>query len=365
MTNIRALALLAVLLFGSAALPAFAQSGRARAPSKPVDSQSDTVRLRVEEVLLPVSVRTETGKLPVRVDRSDFIVAEDGKRRVVNSVLRTPANVLFILDAGGDIAFKNPTLNRDLALKLIESLNPDDQAAIITYGDRVNLIAGWTRDKKALRDALQWKFRPGLASELYASLLYAADEVLSRVGGRRSVVILTDGVDSFDDRSFEVALTGLHRARATVYVVSQSSILLARLKPEAFNAMVWLEMLDPRKRVSIERMRQYYRQLEAGAVTFKGLAEETGGAAWYPETVDEFKSLGDQITMEMRTEFVIAYQSRRPPEDSSFHAVRVAVTRTDLVVRSRRGVYSSAPTRPEAGGGARSRGFNFVNPDGG
>src|SRR5215471_17841404 len=82
-----------------------AQSGRLRgqAPSRPhrSDDEDQAVRLRVEEVLLAINVRNAFGKLPVDLKRSDFIVTEDGKRHEVNDVMRTPANILFVLDTSG------------------------------------------------------------------------------------------------------------------------------------------------------------------------------------------------------------------------------------------------------------------------
>ncbi|HKG21430.1 MAG TPA: hypothetical protein VKC34_05990, partial [Blastocatellia bacterium] len=68
-----------------------AQSGRVRTPvsERAAPDDKDTVRLRAEEVLLPISVRSDTGKLPTFLDRYDFIVSEDGKRQQVTSVMRT------------------------------------------------------------------------------------------------------------------------------------------------------------------------------------------------------------------------------------------------------------------------------------
>src|SRR5262249_48582804 len=158
-------------------------------PKQP-ETQNDPLKLRVEEVLLPVSVRNSAGKLPGGLERGDFIVTEDGKRQPVNAVMRAPANVLFILDSGGESPKKDISIHRDLPLRLIESLGPEDRAAVISYGDGVNLLSGWTREKKELEQAVKWKFRPGLMSEFYASLEYAADELLPRVSERRSVVII-------------------------------------------------------------------------------------------------------------------------------------------------------------------------------
>ena len=326
------------------------QSGRNRGQAKPQPhhDDKDTIRLRVEEVLLPVSVHSDFGKLPPNLQKSDFILTEDGKKQVINSVMHTPANILFVLDAGGDSTLKNLNLNRDLALKMVDSMGPEDKAAVITYSDQVNLLSQWTGDKTALHHALQWDFKPGIRSDFYQCLQYAAEEVLPRVSGRRSIVVISDGVDSFNELDFEKVLTALHRARATAYVISQNEILLRELKPRAFNALTSYEMLDPVARKRIAALRAYYKQLEAAAITLKGLAEETGGAVWNSGTREEFAKLSPQIVTEIGTEYLFAYSTERARDDVKFHAINVYTTRPGLQVRSRRGIYANTIARREA-----------------
>jgi VWFA-related protein len=332
-----------------------AQSGRLRGqtPSRSLgngDQDDDALRLRVEEVLLPVSVRNSLGKLPADLRQTDFIVTEDGNRREVNAVMRTPANILFIIDTSGESVLKNVNLNRDLALKMIEGMGAEDRAAIITYGDKLDLVSPWSGDKNALRQALNWKFKPGLMADFYNSILYATEEVLPKVSGRRSIVLITDGVDSFEKQvieggtmMFEKALTALHRVRATVYVATQNEILLREIKPRAFNSLSWYERLDPQSRKRIDQLRRYYRQLEGAEASLRGLAEETGGAMLNPATREEFGKIGASMVAEIGTECVIAYSSSRPPDDTSFHAVKVYGTRPDLLIRFRRGIYANPP----------------------
>jgi VWFA-related protein len=343
-----ALAVLWVVVFLTPAVEG--QSGRNRGQAKPQThhDDKDTIRLRVEEVLLPVSVHSDLGKLPPNLQKTDFILTEDGKKQVINSVMHTPANVLFVLDAGGDSTLKNLNLNRDLALKMVDSMGPEDKAAVITYSDQVNLLSQWTGDKAALHRALQWDFKPGIRSDFYQSLLYAADEVLPRVSGRRSVVVISDGVDSFNELDFEKVLTALHRARATAYVISQNEILLRELKPRAFNPLSSYEMLDPVARKRISALRAYYKQLEAAVITLKGLAEETGGAVWNSGTREEFARLSPQIVTEIGTEYLFAYSTERARDDTRFHAINVYPTRPGLQVRSRRGIYANTPASREA-----------------
>jgi VWFA-related protein len=332
-----------------------AQSGRLReqSPSKSQgdkdrDQDDDLLRLRVEEVLLPVSVRNNLGKLPADLRLTDFIVTEDGDRREVNAIMRTPANILFIIDTSGESVLKNVNLNRDLALKMIDALSAEDRAAIVTYGDKIDLLSAWTSDKSALRQALNWKFKPGLLADFYNSILYGTEEVLSKVSGRRSIVLITDGIDSFEKHvteggtlMFEKALAALHRARATVYIASQTEMLLREIKPKAFNSLSWYERLDPMSRKRIDQLRSYYKRLEAAEFALKGLAEETGGMMLNPTTREEFSKISSPMVAEIGTECIIAYSSQRPPDDTSFHAVKVYGTRPDIFIRFRRGIYAN------------------------
>ncbi|MEK6301970.1 MAG: VWA domain-containing protein [Acidobacteriota bacterium] len=332
-----------LLVFAAASSEALAQSGRVRGQTVPrAQGDRDAVRLRVEEVLLSIRVSADYGKLTAIPRRSDLIVTEDGKRRQVNDVMKTPANVLFILDAGGKRTLKDVNAHRDIALKMIESMSEGDRAAIMTYADTVEVLSPWTADKAALRHALLVRFKPGIRSRFYDSLLYAAEELLPLVAGRRSVVIVGDGIETVNPQAFEKALAALHRARAIVYAACPNEILLTAIKPEAYNALSWYEMIDPGGRKRIEALRLWYKQIEAGEVTLKGLAEETGGASWAPTTSDELKSVGDQVVREIGTEYVIAYSSERPSDDEAFHQVKVYTTQPGLQVRSRRGVYSNS-----------------------
>jgi hypothetical protein len=143
----------------------------------------------------------------------------------------------------------------------------------------------------------------------------------------------------------------LELARATVYFVGQNAMLLGEIKPLAFNALSWYERLDPGARKRIDRLRVYYKQLEAAEITLKGLAEETGGAIWIPGTREEFGKLSPQISTEIGAEYLFAYSTERQPGDTRFHAINVYATIPGLQVRSRRGIYASVIAKREAGRG--------------
>ncbi|MEW6127685.1 MAG: VWA domain-containing protein [Acidobacteriota bacterium] len=352
------------------------QSGRLRdqAPKrKPVTDTDDldVVKLRIEEILLPVNVRGSNGKLPARLDKKDFIIAEDGKRQEITSVHRSPANVLFIIDASSDLSVtkdihKDVNINRNIALNVIKGLADDDQAAVITYADKVDLLSDWTKDKTAVGNQLNARFKQGIKSDFYNAIFYAATEVLPKVEERRSVVLITDGVDSFDNLLFEEALTALHQARATIYVVSQNGGLIREIKDKTGGVFAFYEKLDPSVRKRYDAMNAYAKQLEAAAFTMQTLAEETGGAMWnieerltcedrkpqFYEKADVKKkaetcvSVALHVIEELSTEFVIAYTSERKSDDKSFHSVKVFGTSPDVKIRTRRGIYPNLEDEP-------------------
>jgi len=272
-------------------LLAYGQSGRK--PGQPAAASSDdAVHLRVEEVLVPIGVQSNTGKLPGQLLPSDIMVAEDQHRRQVTSVRRTPANILLVMDNSAEVPkYKHYELNVNAALTVIGSLADDDRAAIISYGGAVEVLSQWTGDKVALRKALEEKFKPRNNSHLYESLLYGAQQLLPQASGRRSVVLLTDGYDSTTKNELEKAREALDRARATLYVIAQNSMILAGVKPKAFNhdRVSRLNIaMDPGYRALIVKMQHYAAVVEAERATLKDLAEASGGYFWDPPTIDSF-----------------------------------------------------------------------------
>jgi VWFA-related protein len=321
-----------------------AQSGRMRAKPGSPESKDDVLRLRAEEVLLPVSVRSFNGRLPQSLKPDDFILSEDDRRQRITAVERAAANILLIIDTSGELTLvKSINRHRQLALKILQGLGDKDQAAIMIYSDKVELISSWTNDKDALRRALEGKFRPGLKARLYDSILLAAQDELPKVRGRRSIALITDGVDSFNPSIFSTAIAALHRARATVYVVNVGGMILEEIKPRAYNPLSWYEMIDPRQRELIEKLRAYAAHLKAGETQLNRVVEETGGMMWKPESEEEFLKINSRVIEEIGSEYVIAYLSERKADDKDFHYLKVYAARRDLIVRSRRGIYANIP----------------------
>jgi VWFA-related protein len=322
---------------------ALAQSGKVRDnQTKPDD---DTIRLKAEEVLITVNVQSTSGKLANQLAASDLIVVEDSQRRAITSISRTPANIVFIVDSCIEYTkFKQINLNRDFAMHLIDSLGDGDHAAIITYAGKVQLLSGWTSDKAALREALTEKFKPGVKSHLYDSLVYAAQELFPKTSGRRSIVLLTDGYDDFPKDVLNQAREAIDRSRATVYCIDQSWLIRKDLGPVAHRkslSELMSQGMDPKYREQVANERRYMEAIEAEEKTMQSLAEDTGGAFWNLGAANEFKPAETALITDIGSEYVVSYLSERKAGDAALHELKVYPSRMGLAIKSRRGVYSS------------------------
>ncbi|HKV42843.1 MAG TPA: VWA domain-containing protein [Blastocatellia bacterium] len=319
------------------------QSGRIR------NSAERPIRLRVEEVLLPVTLHnTISSKLP-RLDASDFKIVEDGAVHQVTSVARRPASVVIVIDnSNTTMSYKDINLNMELALKVVPLLGESDRVAALTYGDKVEVVSGWTTDKQAVLDAIKWKCKPGIKSHFYDALLYAGEHLLASVPGPRIVILISDGVDSFNADVMEKARMSLNKCRATLYFVCQNAVILKDLKPYAFGPAALYAMFiskdplhdDARQRLLI--LRHYAHELEASVYTLDDLARESGGQVWNPATLEGFKGSSDALIKEVGAEYLISYISRRQPNDEDFHPVQVSSTIPGVEIRTRRGVYANS-----------------------
>ena len=181
----------------------------------------------------------------------------------------------------------NLTQGQEAALRFLES---DGHAArtaprVITFNDHPNLVVKFTRDLKELAGGLA-----GLKAErgtaLYDSLVFSF-YTFNGLKGRRALLLLSDGRDEGSRFTFEEALEFARRAGVTVYAIGLG------------------EDVDKRK--------------------LARLSEETGGRAFFPRHAGELAAIYSAIEEELRSQYLIAYQSATNRKDPGFRTVDLKV----------------------------------------
>lgn len=327
-------ALLLVLLVTVGPAPAFAQSGRRpvpkAAPVPPGQDPDADVRLGTQEVLLNVTVRDANGRPVKGLTGEDFIVAEDRVKQELASCREAmlPVNVVLVLDASGSVFSERVSIRR-AAGAFASKLGPEDRVSVIQFADKVELLQDWTTDREAIQHALDWRYRGGEATAFWDGLYLAAEEQLSKVEGRRAIILLSDGVDTSSKISEDYVRAALDRCGASVYVVSKAQALIERIKPYAGKAGVIAGSAKP--------ARAAIGELIAAEERMKRLADRYGGRLYAPVSDAELDRAYEDVALELKQQYVLTYVSANEVRDGRWRAIEIFPTRPGMTVRTRKG----------------------------
>lgn len=317
-------------------------------PDEPKAEAQEPLKVFTEEVRLPVIAMNNYGHYePLELE--DILVLEDGVAQQIKSVRHIPANVLLILDTGGDSnglsgLSKKTSTTQAVALRVISRLRPGDRVAILQSANRPELLQSWTDDMTQIRRVLQWKLFATKRSRIFETMTMAAQVLSEQPEGSRQVVLVTDGVESPGGKvAVEEAIKQVVAARATVRIVSYTEFVrqaedtvktLGAKRPPSFDTGI---RFDPPMR----RLRKAYEsETRKSEKWLTDLAKETGGRIFLPISTEEMIAKGDEVARDIGAEYVVTYRPTRPlaeAEPGEYRRVTVASRRVGLSLRSRRG----------------------------
>jgi len=345
---------------------------------EPKAEDQEPVRVFTEEVRLPVSAMDQYGHYDPTLEIDDVLVLEEGEPQKIRSVRHIPANVLFILDTGGDGnglggLSKKTSTTRAVALKLISRLPEGDRIAVLQSSNQPELLQSWTDDVDEVTRTLTWKMFAAKRSRIYETIAKAAQLLSDQPEGSRHVILVTDGVETPGGKvSLDAALRQLLEVRATVHVISyttfvrqktdQKSVkLVTKDNPIAGDPVITNDptlppgvnrggptfgigiTFDPAMRRARKAYEAETKKSEKWLAT---LADETGGRIFLPKSSDEMIEEAEEVAREIGAEYVVTYRPTRPlagAEPGEYRKVEVASRRVGLHLRSRRGYIVPRP----------------------
>jgi VWFA-related protein len=341
-------------------------------PTPPKEQPDDRVRVFTEEVRLPVVAMDQFGHYDPTVVPDDILVLEDGVAQQIRSVRRIPANVLLVLDTGGELSglgglSKRPSLTRDVAVELLNRLREDVWVEVMQFNNSVDVIQTWTRNRPATLKALKWKLSSGKRSRFSDAIVAAAQQLKDRPEGSRHVVFITDGVDSPGGKIDRAqAMKQLAAARATVHIISYTEFVrqeppkkpesaTARQVPTSHDPITTMDPTQPPGTTrspeyvlgsitfdpAMRRQRKAYEaDIQKSQQVLTAMAEETGGQIFLPKTSEEMIAQAREAAREVGAEYVVTYRPKRPLSvagKGEYRRIEVASRRVGLSLRSRRG----------------------------
>ena len=159
--------------------------------------QNQGFRSTADVVPVFATVRDQAGRLVPDLTREDFEILDNGTPQSLTLFDNSPQPVRLItlLDFSGSMSSNLPIL-RSATLELMKQLGPDDLFRLGTFGKDIRITPTFTRDVNEIA-ALFPTFIPGDApTPLWLAIDQAMAEFASSGGGRRVVLVLSDGKDS-------------------------------------------------------------------------------------------------------------------------------------------------------------------------
>lgn len=280
-----------------------AVSAQTARPTPPPSDDSDGP-IKTFEVRLPVTV-TEKKTLVSGLSRGDFIVLEDGVPQEVtfftDEKTNPPVYVGVLMDtspsAAGKLGF-----SKEAAKNFIYTVTRlrKDKAAFMTFDHEVTLRQDFTDKLDLLDRAVDKIKKPGSQTALYDAVWQFSDEKLRNVPGRRVIVIITDGDDTFSRADLKDAIDIAQRTETTIFGISTKSGFLGSVPG-----------------------------VEAGTVKDKGdkdltqLCEATGGQAFFTGDILELERAFKKISEELRGQYILTYRPANQNYDGRERKIEV------------------------------------------
>ncbi|MBX9601687.1 MAG: VWA domain-containing protein [Bryobacteraceae bacterium] len=278
----------------------------------------DSVTFRADAltVNVDVAVLDNKGNFIPGLPRGNFRILEDGVPQQVVSFDTSEAPMTIALVIEFSNLFQSmwsegwfQTLTATYGF--VETLKPEDYVAVIAYDLRSEILSDFSTDRRQTQEALQ-RLRVAAFSEsnLYDALVDTADR-MSEIEGRKAILLVSSGIDTFSKLTFDKARKGLQTAGVPIYSVGLLQALREIMDARGF--------LGPLQRLD-------FLQADNQLRTF---SKETGGQAFFPRFYGEFPAIFQQISQSLRNQYSITYRPANQTRDGKFRKIKVELVSPD------------------------------------
>jgi Ca-activated chloride channel homolog len=242
-------------------------------------------------VTLFVRVLDRNGQRIPNLVADQFTVEEDGQPVELvgfNPVNASPIQTLMMLDVSGSMR-ENRKIDgaKKAALAFVDLMRSQDLVELLAFNENIYQLSGFTSDAESLRQEIDGLGANG-GTSWYDAVIDASQQA-SGLSGRKSLLLLTDGLDEDSRYSYNEAVDAARASGASVYTIG----------------------LGPKGKYDEDRL--------------QNIAEETGGAFYHAPSASELEALYRQIAQNTQDEYVLTYRSPRPDYDGTRRAIAVRV----------------------------------------
>jgi len=279
-------------------------------PEEPEIDEGSTIVVNTELVTLNVRVIDRNNRPINNVRENEFHVFEDGVPQPIESFTReeVPISYGLAIDTSQSLRSQIQAVI-DAGKSIVNSNKPGDETFLVRFisSDKIETLQDFTANKDLLMDGLDDLYVEGGQTAVIDAVYLSAEHVAEYKKGddsdrrRRALIVITDGEDRSSFYSQEKLFARLREEDVQIYVIG----FVNELDKEA----AFIKKSPREKAVNL----------------INKLATETGGRAFFPESISELPQIANEIVRDLRTQYVLAYNPTNKLRDGTFRSIKVAV----------------------------------------
>ncbi len=264
----------------------------------------------VDLVSVDVAVLDNKGHFIPNIPAGNFRILEDNTPQQVKgfATAEAPMTVAMVIEFSnlfqyywGETWYQTLTASYGF----LETLKPEDYVAVVAYDMRPEILSDFSTDKRKAYEAMQRLRIPAFSeSNLFDALVDTADR-MSGIEGRKAIVLIASGIDTFSKLTFDKTRKALQNAGVPIYGIGLMQTL--RELADAYGMMGSIQRLD-------------FLQADNQMRTF---TKETGGMAFFPRFYGEFPGIFQQISHSLRNQYQLLYEPTNKARDGKFRTIKV------------------------------------------
>ena len=293
--------------------------------------QVPSLSIDVDVVSFDVVVTDQSGNPIAGLEKQHFKIFDENVEQTVTNFSSTeaPLTVVILAEFSNTIGYYFDDVVGPAA-GFINSLRPDDWAALVAFDIRPEILTDFTKNKNSLFDGLRRMRIPAYSETCLYDAVYDTLQRLDNVDGKKAIFLLSSGLDTN---------------------ISKHTYGEALKKAETSDTMIYSIGMGQFARLYYERSFSNLDQitfLQADNV-MRSLAEATGGAAWFPRFPGEYPGIYQMVSANLRNQYSLGFVPKVRKTDGKLRKIRVEVPNLDvnkdgkpdkLKVRHKKGYYA-------------------------
>jgi VWFA-related protein len=298
------------------------QSGQ-QPPSKPPAQEKQkadeqyTLAVEVPLVQVDVVVTDNQGNYLTELKKENFRVLEDGVPQVISNFGATdaPITIVMLLEfsrfAYQYFNYQGPYMGQ----YFLPNLKQQDWVALVTFDMKPRIEVDFTRNKNEVAQVLRRLYVPTFSeTNLFDALLDTLDR-LQDVKGKKSILVLASGFDSFSKRTLDETMKRLRQTEVTIFAVGLGRYMFERLDAYGAYSGPW---------GGADRSAYYQAENQ-----LRAFAQMSGGRAWFPRFEGEWPSIFKDVADSLRSQYSIVYSPTNRRQDGKLRKIKVELVAAD------------------------------------